>query len=134
MMIQPTNLFFLHYLAQKCLCEEICGSQSFFFFCMTCTALSKFSLAFFSLFPITTLLKLHIGYKLLKVELSYCCGNLVFLQQNQNAAVSHVCYCWHNRHCLFSPSARYCKMTPSYFSICEGIRILCLLNQCLTIK
>lgn len=105
-----------------------------FLFCMTCTALLKFCLAFFRLFSMTSLLKLHIGYKLLKVELSYCCGNLVFLQQKQNAAVSRVCYCWHNRHCLFSPSARYCKMTVSYFSICEGNRILCLLHQCLTIK
>lgn len=127
-MIQPTSVFFLHYLAQKFLWEQICESN-LFFFCMICTALPKICLTFFSLFPMTSLLKLHIGYKLLKVELSYYCGKLGFFQQKQNAG-----YCWHNRRCLFSPSARYCKMTVSYFSICEGNRILCLLHQCLTIK
>lgn len=109
-------------------------SVSLNIFLMTCTALPKFCLALFSLFPMTSLLKLHIGYKLHKVELSYFCGNLDFLQQKQNTAVSHACCCWHNRHCLFSPSAGYCKMMVQYFSICEGKRILCLLYQCLTIK
>lgn len=136
MTIQPTNISLLYYVAQKCLWEQMCESQFFFLFdCMTCTALPNFCLAFFSLFPMASLLKLHIGYKIcLEVELSYCSGNLVFLQQKQNAAVFHVCYCWHNRHCLFSPSTRYCKMTVSYFSIYEGNKILFLLHHCLTIK
>lgn len=67
-----------------------------FFLCVTCTGLPSYYLIFFSLFSMTSLLKVHIGYKICsEVELSYCCGNIFFfLQQTQYPAVFHACYCY----------------------------------------